>query len=84
MKKTEGMFYMFSVYPQVWIKLLTIFKFENFKGIICQVFFFGNSKIFFIEISTFHINRNLTIYPRLWTTLFIHFIYRQGIIISKK
>ena len=78
------MFYMFSTYPQLWTKLLTILKFEDFKGIICQVFFCKISKIFFIGISTFYIIRNYTYYPRLWTTLFIHLIlarynYKQNI-----
>ena len=49
------MFYMFSLYPQLWMKLLTTFKFEDFKENICQVFFLRNSKIFFIEIPTFNI-----------------------------
>jgi hypothetical protein len=42
MKEIEDMFYMFSVYPQLWIKLLTILKFEDYKGIICQGFFLEN------------------------------------------
>ena len=49
---------MFSTYPQLWIKLLTIFKFEDFKEIICQEFFSKNSKILLVEIPTFYITSN--------------------------
>jgi hypothetical protein len=58
MYKIEDMFYVFSVYPQLWIKLLTILKFEDFKEIICQEFFFRKAKIFNVEISTLNIISN--------------------------
>ena len=52
------MFYKFSTYPQLWIKLLTILKFGDFKGNICQVFFYKKTKIFFVGISILSIIRN--------------------------
>lgn len=66
------MFYIFSTYQQLWIKLLTTLKYEYSKRNFCQEVFLKRVKIFYVEISTFYFVKNNVVNPRLWTTYRIY------------